>query len=233
MISGAQVSSGAGYRFVSPSDFDHSLVRTEYKEALEEAKAEGSEDRVPKLEDCYNYQIVNENGKFLGESIRATWQLMRSGLHPPFFDVLDFCLIEPRQWRTSTDAVDIPTYLNVENVFRSMGPDTPNKRVYKVGRTTGFSMGRIQVGYHAYAHENLPNTWISTHIIKGENGILAGRGDSGSLIVDGGGKVIGILTGAIVGKDPQTEQIYSDLGSYIPISKLVDGDATNLWMKLR
>lgn len=59
-----------------------------------------------------------------------------------------------------------------------------------------------------YVREALQNRWIATKIIKGEDGIFCGKGDSGSFIPNGGGNVAGILTGAIVGKDG-TKQVLS------------------------
>ena len=73
-----------------------------------------------------------------------------------------------------------------------------------------------------YVHEAVQDTWIATKIIKGENGIFCGNGDSGSFITDGGGNVVGILTGAIVGKDPRTKQVLSYIGSYIEMDQLVE-----------
>ena len=57
-----------------------------------------------------------------------------------------------------------------------------------------------------YVYEAVRNTWIAIKIIKGENGIICGKGDSGSFITDGGENVVGILTGAVAGKDPKTNR---------------------------
>ena len=197
-------------------------MKKQYKEALEESLNDGDQERTSRLENNYRYQELNTTGRYFGESVRATWKLIPIGDTSPYYRVLDICLTEPLENRTGFNEVDVPKYIAVEDYFRGIGVGTANRRVYRVGRTAGFTAGRIQEGFHIYVHEAVQNTWIATKIIKGENGKFCGKGNSGSFITDGGGNVVGILTGALVGKDPKTKQVLSYIGTYIEMDHLVE-----------
>jgi hypothetical protein len=62
------------------------------------------------------------------------------------------------------------------------------RRVCKMGRTTGFTIGKIISLWHDTwigPYSNGQNAWFKNQIrIEGENGPFAGPGDSGSLVVD-------------------------------------------------
>jgi hypothetical protein len=128
---------GAAHRFTCPSGEDHALVKMKYKEALAESLNDGDQEGTSRLENNYRYQELDTTGRCFCESVRATWKLIPSGDTGPSYRVLGFCLIEPLEIRTGFNEVDVPRYVAVGNYFRGIEVGTANRRVYKVGHTTG------------------------------------------------------------------------------------------------
>jgi hypothetical protein len=214
---------GFGHRLVSPSDADHVELRQFYRTTAEEFSKAKNSAEAQRFRDLYEAEKNREYCRYYGESIRAIWRMSPDPvIHQYYVTDGDFCLVSPKADRMGKNNVKIPEISGMAQCIRGAGHDADDKRVYKIGRTTSFTTGRIQAGYGVYAHERLPTVMIRAKTIRGSHGHFCGKGDSGSFVVDAEGGVVGVLVGGIIGKDPRSRVTLLDVGCYVEVTKLLE-----------
>ena len=128
----------------------------------------------------------------LGTIVHASWRTVPIAFGAP--DIEDFALIEIRETRIGRNNIRINGGTSgffplITGASRGRVGDW----VGKVGRSTGFSVGKVSKTKARIYHEN-----YGEEVMVGQiKNIIVDKGDSGSFVFNTNGKVVGMLVGSI------------------------------------
>ena len=84
----------------------------------------------------------------------------------------------------------------ISSTLKPVGAHPLSQKVWKKGRTTGLTHGIVNglkfVTVRGGEEEELPNTWALV-VVGTESNRFSDKGDSGAMVVNNGGEIIGVL----------------------------------------
>lgn len=175
-------------RIQQPSDDDYIANLKSTRQAIDDSQTDEAHSWFTK-----QYKELEDIAytRLLGTIIHATWNIVPNPFAVP--EVADFALIHLENHRIGQNTLRIPEKLPFLPVVHGTSLIRQDEKVMKVGKSTGFSHGKISRTKAFVYHEN-----FGTEVALGHTqGMQCDKGDSGAFIMNGSGQVVGLLVGAV------------------------------------
>lgn len=202
---------------VSPSNEDILTQNAEFLRKIEKL----DKDKDSQLIKKYKEKLENYNKKCqgcaYGETAHAIWQLTKQPATIPQKTILDIALIRPEIERIGTNILPVAQDRPFPGVVYGTGEPVGGMRICKVGRTTGYSEGIIGKDWMVYKHQNFDDL-IAFRTVRGVNTRFHAPGDSGSLLINESGRVVGMTNGGLRTKSTGvgSGNVEMEIATFIP-----------------
>jgi hypothetical protein len=221
---------GGGHRIISPSNQD---ARDHQMELLNKIKALCPREDKPlidqfqrKLDDY----VSKCRDKYFGETTRAIWQLSQDRIPGiPYPGILDMALVNTHEDRTGRNDLPVPPSENLPTIVLGVGSAKEGENVYKVGRSTGFTEGYISADWQFHTHRDFKRV-IAFKGVMARTGHIVEAGDSGALVINERGRVMGMITGGLAAVD-RNNRVISEISTatYISSEDILEWASTVLF----
>ena len=174
-------------RIVQPSDY-------EYLRALTRAE-QFMNDAAPDAKDAYRakYESLKsiEHERYLGTVIHASWTTIPAPFGAP--QLTDFALIQVDNARLGSNRLRLPSDCPFVSIINGAAVPRTGESIMKIGKATGYSEGVVWETKAFIYHDDFGGEVCLEHT----HNMAVDKGDSGSFIINGSCKVVGLLVGAV------------------------------------
>jgi hypothetical protein len=211
-------------QLMQPSGQDSNGQRQVLQEDYEALMGRGEVEAAAEIKKTLDHWWYSKASNAFAMPVLATWTTTSNMTEGEIPEVQDLCLASVYETRTGNNATS-PVSRGFRTGVRGIALITPDHVVYKVGRSTGYTEGRITSMKPSLFFDKRLGCKMTSYYFepnrRGGYDVPCEMGDCGSWLINAAGKAVGMLHGAVLEKiDPNdpTKIILSN-GCFTPIQK--------------